>query len=117
MSALALVACLTLVGAACGKSTPATTPGSSSPAATGTQVQATAQLTFSPVTMTITTGQTVTWANSSGIAHTVTFDSGPAFDKPLADGSQVMRTFTSKGTFAYHCTIHGQSMHGTVVVN
>jgi plastocyanin len=118
LGALTLVASLSLVGAACSsKSTPSTTPGTSTPAATGAQVQATAQLTFTPVGTTITAGQTVTWMNSSGVAHTVTFDSGPAFNEPLADGSQVARMFATKGTFAYHCTIHGQSMHGTVVVN
>lgn len=118
LGALALVASLSLVGAACSSSTsPSTAPGSSTPAAAGAQVQATAQLSFAHVTTTIAAGQTVTWMNSSGVAHTVTFDSGPAFNQQLADGSQVQRAFATKGTFAYHCTIHGQSMHGTIVVN
>jgi plastocyanin len=117
LGALALVASLAIVGSACSSKTPSTTAGTSPPAATGAQVQATAQLSFTPVTTTITAGQTVTWMNSSGVSHTVTFDSGPAFNQPLADGSQVQRTFTAKGTFAYHCMIHGPSMHGTIVVN
>jgi len=116
LGALALVASLALVGAACSSKTPSS-HSTSTPPASGAQVQATAQLKFSPVTTTVTAGQTVTWMNSSGVAHTVTFDSGPAFNQPLADGSQVTRTFATKGTFAYHCTIHGPSMHGTIVVN
>ncbi|MGZ4213954.1 MAG: cupredoxin domain-containing protein [Actinomycetota bacterium] len=112
---------LGLVVAACSSSgTPSgssSTPPASSPAATsGNQVQATAQLTFSPTTLTVKAGQAVTWMNSSGFPHTVTFDSGPAFDQQLPDGSSVSRTFSTAGTFKYHCTIHGQSMSGTIVV-
>ena len=119
------VVCLVLglVAASCSSKTPAassssTPPASSStPTATGSStVQATGQLTFDPVAVTVKAGQTVTWKNSSGIGHTVTFDSGPSFDKQLPDGSSVSRTFTTAGTYNYHCTVHGQSMHGTITV-
>ena len=83
----------------------------------GNTVQATAQLTFTPVTLSIKKGDTVTWNNSSGIAHNVTFQSGPSFSQALNDGSTVSRTFTTTGTFNYFCSIHGQSMHGTIVVS
>lgn len=112
---LLAASCSSKTPAATQSSTPATT--SSSPAATGSStVQATSQLTFDPVSVTVKAGQTVTWKNGSGIGHTVTFDSGPSFDKQLADGSSVSRTFTTAGTYNYHCTIHGQSMHGTITV-
>ena len=105
---IALIAALVLATGAC--STTKKPPA-------GNSVQATAQLTFTPVTLNVKTGDTVTWNNSSGIAHNVTFDSGPAFNQNLNDGSQVTRTFTTAGTFTYFCSIHGKSMHGTIVVS
>ena len=118
LGALALVASLSLVGAACsGKATPSTSPGTSTPAATaGAQVLATAGLTFNPVTTTIKAGQTVMWLNNSMTDHNVTFDGGPAFSQALAGGTQLSRTFNTAGSFPYHCNIHGPSMHGTIVV-
>ena len=90
--------------------------GSSTPAAGGNTVQATAQQTFTPVTLSIKKGDSVTWNNSSGIPHNVTFENGAAFSQNLNDGSHINRTFTTAGTFNYYCTIHGKSMHGTIVV-
>jgi plastocyanin len=89
---------------------------SSTPAGGSNTVQATAQLTFTPVTLSIKKGETVTWNNGSGVAHNVKFQSGPSFSQALNDGSQVTRTFSTTGTFNYFCSIHGQSMHGTIVV-
>ena len=86
------------------------------PPAGGNTVQATAQLTFTPVSLSIKKGDTVTWNNSSGVAHNVTFDNGAPFNQALNDGSQISRTFTATGTFNFHCSIHGPSMHGTIVV-
>jgi len=91
--------------------------GSSTPAASGNTVQATSQLTFTPVALTVKKGDTVTWNNSSGVAHNVTFENGPSFVQALNDGSQVSRAFTAAGTFNYFCAIHGRSMHGTIVVS
>jgi plastocyanin len=118
LGALALVACLSLVGAACSSKSASlpNIPGTSPPAAAGAQVHATAGLTFNPVTTTIKAGQTVTWLNNSMIDHNVTFDSGPAFSQALAGGTQLSRTFNTAGSFPFHCKIHGPSMHGTIVV-
>lgn len=71
---------------------------------------------FTPVSLSITKGSTVTWNNSSGVAHNVTFENGAAFNQALNDGTQIRRTFTTEGTFNYFCSIHGKSMHGTIVV-
>jgi plastocyanin len=79
-------------------------------------VTASDSLMFSPLTVTVNAGQTVTWKNGGSIDHTVTFDSGPTFKQPLNAGTTVTRTFTTAGTFAYHCSIHGPSMHGTIIV-
>ena len=104
--------------AACSSNKSATPPATSSStaAASGNTVQATSSLTFTPVSLSIKKGDTVTWNNSSGIAHNVTFENGAAFNQSLNDGTQINRTFTTTGTFNYFCSIHGKSMHGTIVV-
>ncbi len=70
---------------------------------------------FSPSTITITAGQKVCWQNSSAVAHTVT-DDGGAFDINLPVGNIYVHTYSTAGTFPYHCKIHA-GMTGTVVVN
>ena len=70
---------------------------------------------FSPPSVTVNEGDTVTWTNEDGMAHTATGDGG-AFDTgTLADGASATVTFDTAGTFAYLCSIH-PTMTGTVVV-
>ena len=105
--------------AACSSNKASTPPAASSstPAASGNTVQATSSNTFTPVSLSVKKGDTVTWNNSSGVAHNVTFQSGPSFNQALNDGSQIRRTFSATGTFNYFCAIHGPTMHGTIVVS
>ena len=81
---------------------------------TATQV-AIASFTFTPGQATATAGNSVSWTNADSTAHTVTFDSGPDCGN-LATGVSVSATFTSPGTYPYHCTIH-PTMKGTVTVS
>ncbi len=68
---------------------------------------------FTPGTLTIHAGDTVTWTNAGPSAHTAT---GSGFDTGvLAKGASASHTFTTAGTFPYVCTLHS-FMHGTVVV-
>lgn len=71
---------------------------------------------FSPSTLTVKVGTTVTWKGVSG-SHTVTSDdSAPMkFDQPISEGGTVTVTFTQAGTYEYHCSIHA-SMHGKIIV-
>jgi plastocyanin len=71
---------------------------------------------FSPSTLTVKVGTTVTWKGVSG-AHTVTSDdSAPMqFDQPIAEGGVVTVTFTQAGTYEYHCSVH-KSMRGKIIV-
>ena len=69
---------------------------------------------FDPASITISVGETITWANVGGTTHTVTFDGGPDCGR-IASGEGVSRVFDTAGTFDYICTIH-PSMTGTVVV-
>ncbi len=72
-------------------------------------------MAFDPFTITVQVGTTVTWSNRDAVDHTVTSDTG-LFDSGLIpkDGTYT-HTFSSAGTFNYHCTIHTY-MTGTVVV-
>jgi len=70
---------------------------------------------FAPGELDVLVGTTVSWSNGDSSTHTVTADSD-AFDSGhLRSGQEFSRTFTSTGTFAYHCSIH-RSMRGEVRV-
>ncbi len=60
-------------------------------------------------------GTTVEWRNRDPLAHSVTADSG-AFDSgEVGPEARWSHTFTTPGTFSYHCTPHPH-MKATVVV-
>jgi plastocyanin len=62
-------------------------------------------------------GATVTVTNMDSAEHTVTADSGSAFDVEVK-GSGGTATFTAPstpGTYAFHCTYHS-NMHGSLTV-
>ena len=64
----------------------------------------------------VAAGSTVSVMNMDGEAHTVTADSGGAFDVVVPAGATVTFTApTTPGSFAFHCDYHA-SMHGELVV-
>jgi amicyanin len=68
---------------------------------------------FSPATVTIAVGDTVTWTNADAVAHTAT---GAGFDSGLLEqGESYSVTFTAPGTYDYLCTPH-PTMTGRIVV-
>ena len=74
-----------------------------------------ADFSFTPASLTIAAGSTVTWKNDGQVTHTATAD-GTEFDSGnLASGASFAHTFNTKGTFKYHCAIHA-SMTGTITV-
>jgi plastocyanin len=84
-------------------------------------VTANAQNTFSPATVTIDAGDTVTWQYGGGLNHTVTSKSTNwQHNTPLGPPSltaQTSETFKVPGTYTYVCTTHeAQGMRGTIVV-
>lgn len=87
---------------------------SSSVAATGNAVTI-AHFQFSPQSITVKAGTTVTWTNNDSVSHTVTGDNGGPGSSGLSNGQSYSYTFTTPGTYTYHCTIHPM-MKGTVVV-
>jgi|GEM_PF-1194576 len=62
---------------------------------------------FSPTTLTVPVGTTVTWTNADSTEHTVTSNTGAWADSgPIEPSHTFSHTFTKPGTFAYHCEIH-----------
>lgn len=74
-----------------------------------------AGMAFSPGTITVPAGTTITWKNTDNMAHTVTADDNSFDSGNIGAGSSYTRTFSVAGTYNYHCTIHA-GMNGKVVV-
>jgi len=75
-----------------------------------------ANFAFSPSSITVSVGDTVTWRNDDNVGHTVTSDSGSELASTLLGSGQTYRhVFMTAGTYPYHCTVH-TSMRGTVIV-
>ena len=70
---------------------------------------------FTPASITIHVGDTVTWTNNGPSAHTATANDGSFNTGVLQKGHSASHTFTTAGTFTYICQIH-PFMHGTIVV-
>lgn len=106
---------VTAIAACGGDSTTDPTPQPPVPAAT---VRATPSLTFTPGTVRLNQGGTVTFAFES-VAHNVFFDNAPqgapANIAAATSNTSVALTFGTKGTFPYNCHIH-PGMRGTVIV-
>ena len=72
---------------------------------------------FDPTSLSVPVGETVTWTNEDGAAHTVTSDGqGPLDSGDIAGGATFEHTFDQPGTYGYVCTIH-PTMTGTVEVS
>ena len=116
--AAALLVATALLGACGGGDDGGEAAEDASPAADGTAGDAVriADFNFSPATLEVEAGTTVTFTNEDGFAHTATakdksFDSGN-----LDKGGSFEHTFDTPGTYAYLCAIHN-SMTGSVVVS
>ncbi|MGW7821071.1 cupredoxin domain-containing protein [Streptomyces puniciscabiei] len=101
-----------------GMTMPTTSPGRTT-AATPVSADTVAikNFAFSPATLRVKAGTTVTWTNQDTDAHTVTSTGpgGPLHSPALATHGTYTHTFTRPGSYAYVCTIH-PFMTGTVEV-
>jgi len=76
---------------------------------------------FIPSIVTISVGETVTWANTDTAAHTATSGSAADGADGIFDSSLMMaggswsHTFDTAGTYGYHCAVHPW-MEGTIIV-
>ncbi len=89
--------------------------GSATAHATGDPGDTISDYQFSPGTVTIHAGDTITWTNNGPSAHTATASNGSFDTGVLQKGASASHTFTQAGTFSYFCRIH-PFMHGTVIV-
>lgn len=97
--------------------TPSSTSSSSeSSTATANTVEI-KDMAFTPASITVKKGTTVTWTNKDGVEHDVVETDGKTGPKSdlLANGKSYSFTYDTVGTFAYHCSVH-PSMTGTVIV-
>jgi plastocyanin len=116
-----VLACLLAVAlaalAGCGSSGGSSSSGSTSAAAGGGT--SSAVITIKDFTFTtpasVSPGATVTVHNMDSIAHSVTADTGNAFDSPAPPGDSSFKAPTTPGSYPFHCTPHPE-MHGTLVV-
>ncbi len=133
---LALLPVLVIAGmmaaVSCGASstTTATTPITTLPTITATTTTASTTGTpmpvdnvevliendaFTPPAVTIPPGTVITWKNNDPVTHTVVSDTGAFESQNLAKGDSYQFTFTTPGTYAYHCSVH-PFMKGTITV-
>ncbi len=70
---------------------------------------------FNPDNVTVPLGTKVIWTNNGPSEHTVTSDTSIFNSGVIAVGHSWNFTFTSTGTFPYHCAIH-TFMHGVIIV-
>jgi len=92
----------------CGKSSssnPGTTPGTGNPPPAGHTVSI-KNMAFSPATLSVAAGTTVTWTNNDAMTHTVTEDGGSFDSGDMIQGATFSHKFTTSGTISYHCKIH-----------
>ena len=95
---------------------PGFTSGNATTVTTGALVRMISPQTFAPGSVTIKAGQYVTWRNDDATNHTTTEDTGPTWNSgALAPGASFQRSFSTPGTFTYHCAIHA-GMTGAVTV-
>lgn len=76
-------------------------------------------MAFSPSSISVKVGDTVTWTfDDQGIAHNVvgTGDADGVLRSPLSKSGTYTHTFTEPGTYHYTCSLH-PDMRGTVIVS
>ena len=61
---------------------------------------------YSPASIQIAKGATVTWTNADTAPHTITFRNGMRDSGMLRQGQSFSYTFTTPGTYTYYCTVH-----------
>ena len=71
---------------------------------------------YTPTSLEVVVGSTITWTNTGALPHTVT-DVAGAFDSGLVlAGDTYTRTFTTAATYQYFCTIHPEMVATLFVV-
>lgn len=105
--------------------TPTPTPSIAVPSPSPTETEPELQtynvemrnMVYSPATLTIKKGETVTWTNyDKGTSHTVTSTTGNELGSEfLKTGESYSHTFEKEGKFVYYCIPHSGT-HGEIIV-
>ena len=82
------------------------------PARTGVTDVAVRSMAFSPKVVKVPAGATVTWHFRDSVAHDVR---GADFSSAVTATGDFRHTFTTPGTYDYHCSLH-PIMRGRVIV-
>jgi plastocyanin len=90
------------------------TPSPAPPAGATNVSVAIANNLFTPASVTVTAGSTVTWSNGDTVTHTVTADDQSFASGLVNKATGWSHTFATPGTFTYFCEIHPE-MTGTVI--
>ena len=76
-----------------------------------------APTSFSPASVTIGSGESVTWQNNDDVNHTTTSATGVWDSGTMTPGQTYTVYFPTPGVYLYHCAIHGALfMSGTIIV-
>lgn len=114
-----LAAALGLLASCSNSSTTPTDPGTGGNAdqasVTVPQSDAYGQTVFDPHSVNISVGGQVQFSNTDSIEHHPTADDGSWNGDLGANGGAFSHTFTTPGTYSYHCSIH-PNMTGQIVV-
>ncbi|WP_041856063.1 cupredoxin domain-containing protein [Candidatus Korobacter versatilis] len=70
---------------------------------------------FSPMTIEVERGTTITWVNKDDIPHVVASTTGKFKSRAIDTDGTFAFTFTEPGTYEYYCSIHPK-MVGKIVV-
>ena len=71
---------------------------------------------YTPASLNVVSGSTVTWTNNDNSAHTVTTEDGAINSGDIAPGSSYSKTFMTTGTYNYH-DAHNADMKGLLIVS
>lgn len=115
-TAIITLSMLMIIYSACTKSS--SSYGGGSTGGTGGTVANTISIrytAFSPDSYTVKVGTIVTWKNNDGVPHSATSDDGSSFDLVMTAGTSKSYTFSTVGTFSYHCKYHS-GMTATIIV-
>jgi plastocyanin len=99
------------------------TPAASSPKTNTAQDNALANtgavtiqnFAFSPASLTVKKGESVTWTNEDSAPHQIVSDNGKFQGPSFSKGQTYSFAFNDAGTFPYHCSIHPM-MKATIIV-
>ena len=71
---------------------------------------------WDPPSINAKVGEVLQWTNGDGVPHGVELDGGPKCTNQIAGGGTGATSFTTAGTYPFHCFVH-PGMKGTFVIS